>query len=44
MSRNFELLDQLRKTQEMLQTDSEPLPATVLPAESVHRGSSCPGN
>src|SRR6202158_5584900 len=34
MSRNFELLDQLRKTQEMLQTDSEPLTATVLPAEA----------
>jgi len=30
MSRNFELLDQLRKTQEMLQTDSEPLPGAVL--------------
>jgi protein-tyrosine kinase len=33
MSRNFELLDQLRKTQEILQTDSEALPATVLQAE-----------
>ena len=34
MSRNFELLDQLRKTQEMLQTDSEPVLGTVLPAEA----------
>jgi protein-tyrosine kinase len=34
MSRNFELLDQLRKTQEMLQTDSEPMPGAVLPAEA----------
>ena len=34
MSRNFELLDQLRRTQEILQTDSEPLSATVLPAEA----------
>jgi len=34
MSRNFELLDQLRKTQEMLQTDSEPLPGKVLSAEA----------
>lgn len=34
MSRNFELLDQLRKTQEMLQTDSEPLPGMVLPTEA----------
>ena len=34
MSRNFELLDQLRKTQEMLQTDSEPVAGTVLPPEA----------
>jgi protein-tyrosine kinase len=34
MSRNFELLDQLRKTQEMLQTDSEPVLGTVVPAEA----------
>jgi len=34
MSRNFELLDQLRRTQEILQTDSEPLAAAaVLPSE-----------
>jgi Mrp family chromosome partitioning ATPase len=32
MSRNFELLDQLRKTQEMLQTESEPVLGTILPA------------
>jgi protein-tyrosine kinase len=38
MSRNFELLDQLRKTQEILQTDSEPLPGTVLPAEAFTAG------
>jgi Mrp family chromosome partitioning ATPase len=34
MSRNFELLDQLRKTQEMLQTDSEPGIDPVLPSEA----------
>jgi len=34
MSRNFELLDQLRKTQEMLQTESVPVLGTVLPAEA----------
>jgi capsular exopolysaccharide synthesis family protein len=35
MSRNFELLYQMRKTQEMLQTDSEPAaPGTAVPAEA----------
>jgi Mrp family chromosome partitioning ATPase len=32
MSRNFELLDQLRKTQEMLQTESEPGLGPILPS------------
>ena len=34
MSRNFELLDQLHKTQEMLHTDSEPVVGTVFPPEA----------
>jgi protein-tyrosine kinase len=35
MSKNFELLYQMQKTQEMLPSDTEPIPATVLPTEAL---------